>query len=95
MPTVGVVAMGTVLITTFTDAAEVHPEVVSVTVKLYVEAAAKPASVVVDPVPTMAPGFIVHPPDGNPFNITLPVDTVHVGCVTVPTAGAVGVTGCE
>jgi hypothetical protein len=34
------------------------------------------------------------PEDGNPLNATLPVATEHVGWVTVPAAGAVGVTGC-
>ena len=33
------------------------------------------------------------PDDGNPFNTTLPVATLQVGCVIVPTVGAVGVTG--
>jgi hypothetical protein len=33
------------------------------------------------------------PVAGNPFNTTLPVETVHVGCVIVPTAGAEGVAG--
>jgi len=41
------------------------------------------------------PGFNVQfPVDGKPFNTTLPVDTVHVGWVTVPNVGAVGVAGC-
>jgi hypothetical protein len=44
--------------------------------------------------PATAPGLIVQFPAGNPFNITLPVATVHVGCVIVPTVGAAGVTGC-
>jgi hypothetical protein len=30
---------------------------------------------------------------GKPFKVTLPVATVQVGCVTVPTEGAVGVDG--
>jgi len=34
------------------------------------------------------------PEDGNPLNTTLPVATVHVGCVIVPATGAVGVAGC-
>jgi hypothetical protein len=33
-------------------------------------------------------------PVGNPLKTTLPVATVHVGCVMVPTVGAEGVTGC-
>ena len=42
------------------------------------------------------PGDLVNvqvPDDGNPFNTTLPVATLHVGCVIVPGVGAVGVTG--
>jgi hypothetical protein len=34
------------------------------------------------------------PEEGNPVNITLPVDTVHEGGVMVPTVGAAGVDGC-
>jgi uncharacterized protein YbjT (DUF2867 family) len=43
------------------------------------------------------PGLLVNvhvPDDGNPLRSTLPVDKVHVGAVTDPTAGADGVTGC-
>ena len=49
--------------------------------------------VVVEPVPVNAPGLIVQLPDGKPVNSTLPVGTVHVGCVIVPTIGAVGADG--
>jgi hypothetical protein len=35
------------------------------------------------------------PPEGNPFNVTLPVATEHVGCVIVPTAGADGTVSGE
>ena len=36
----------------------------------------------------------VHVPEaGNPFNTTVPVDIAHVGCVIVPTVGAVGDNG--
>ena len=38
-------------------------------------------------VPVMPPGFIVHVPEGNPFNTTWPVDTVHVGCCIETTIG--------
>ena len=31
---------------------------------------------------------------GNPLKVTLPVAIVQVGCVIVPTIGAVGVGGC-
>ena len=51
--------------------------------------------VTVVPVPDIAPGLIVQVPvAGKPLNGTLPVATVHVGCVIVPTIGAVGVCGC-
>lgn len=42
----------------------------------------------------MAPGSIVQLPEGKPFKTTLPVASVQVGCVIVPTVGADGVTGC-
>jgi hypothetical protein len=29
---------------------------------------------------------------GNPDNTTLPVDTIHVGCIIIPTKGAEGFT---
>ena len=64
-----------------------------VTVKLYVPAASNEIVVLV-PEPVIDPGFIVQFPEGNPLNITLPVATAHVGCVTVNTFGAAGVTGC-
>ena len=44
--------------------------------------------------PEIAPGFIVHVPDGNPFRTTLPVETAQVGWVLVPITGAEGVIGC-
>lgn len=37
---------------------------------------------------------MVQVPAGNPFRTTLPVATVHVGCVIKPKVGAVGVAGC-
>jgi hypothetical protein len=38
--------------------------------------------------------LIVHvPAAGKPLNATLPVPTLHVGWVIVPTVGAVGVAG--
>ena len=43
--------------------------------------------------PAMAPGLMVQLPDGSPDKTTLPVGVAHVGCVIVPTTGAVGVTG--
>ena len=45
----------------------------------------------------MVPGKRVNvqvPDEGNPFNITLPVGTEHVGWVITPGTGAGGVSGC-
>jgi hypothetical protein len=50
-----------------------------------------------DPVDVVPPGVLVRvhvPEDGNPLRTTLPVARTQVGCVMVPTAGAVGVEGC-
>ena len=59
--------------------------------------AANPEIVVLVPVPVVvtAPGDLVKVqlPDGNPLNTTLPVAVAHVGCVIVPTVGALGVAG--
>ena len=52
-----------------------------------------PVSVVLDVDPLILPGLIVHEPEGKSLNTTLPVGTVQVGCVIVPTVGAEGVTG--
>ena len=79
------------VITTFPLADDTQPEEF-VTVKLYVPAT-KPETVVLLPVPVIAPGFNVQFPDGNPLNTTEPVEVEHVGCVIVPTVGAVGVEG--
>lgn len=51
------------------------------------------------PVPEVVipPGALVNvqaPIAGKPLNTTLPVATLHVGLVTVPRTGAVGVAGC-
>ena len=49
-----------------------------------------------DPVVAIAPGLLVNvqvPVAGKPLNTTLPVATLHVGCVIVPTTGAVGALG--
>ena len=43
--------------------------------------------------PAMAPGLMVQVPAGKPLIITLPVGKAQVGCVMVPTIGAVGVAG--
>ena len=44
--------------------------------------------------PVTEPGLIVQFPAGRPLSTTLPVATEHVGRVTVPATGAVGVSGC-
>lgn len=83
---------GCVLIITLGEPAEVHPNAL-VTVKLYVPAT-RFVTVLLAPVPAIAPGFIVQFPEGNPFKTTLPVATAQVGCVITPAAGAEGVAGC-
>jgi hypothetical protein len=60
---------------------------------------ASPLIVVDVPLPVVValPGVLVNvhaPEDGKPFNITEPVAKAQVGCVIVPTAGGVGITGC-
>lgn len=61
-------------------------------------AAGKPlnTAVVEEPVMLKPPGcaITVHAAFGKPLRSTLPVDTLQVGGVIVPTTGAVGVTGC-
>jgi ribosomal protein L11 len=87
---------GCALITTFTDAAEVHP-LVLVTVKVYVPSE-RPETVVLTPVPPVstAPGerVRVHVPAGKPLSTTLPVGTAQIGWPIVPAMGAEGVKGC-
>jgi hypothetical protein len=83
--------------TTFADGAEVHPDDL-VTVKVYVAPAGRPVIVFVVPVPVviLLPGvlFKVQDPDeGRPLNTTLPVATLAVGCLIVPTLGAEGIDG--
>jgi hypothetical protein len=83
-------------IITEADDSEIHSAAL-VTMKVYVPAY-NPGMVMLvpEPVVIIPPGFRVkvHIPDaGRPLNTTLPVDCVHVGCVIVPTAGAVGVGG--
>ena len=46
-----------------------------------------------DPLPVRLPGLIVQLPEGSPFNTTLPVDTLQVGWVIVPTVGVPGAPG--
>ena len=48
------------------------------------------------PVTIVPPGVLVNvqlSDEGKLFKTTLPVDSVHVGCVRVPTIGAEGVAG--
>jgi hypothetical protein len=75
--------------TTLADAGEAHPAAL-VTIKLYVPAD-KLGIVVLVVDPEMFPGLIVQFPAGKPLNATLPVGTVQVGCVIVPTVGAAGI----
>ena len=65
------------LITTLADATEIHPDAL-VTEKLYVPAA-KPDTVLLTPVPEIAPGLIVQVPAGKPLRSTLPVEDAQVG----------------
>lgn len=62
--------------------------------------AGRPCIVVLDPDPVVVaePGYLVIvqvPLDGRPIRSTLPVATVHVGCVISSTTGGVGVGGCS
>ncbi len=75
-------------ITTSAESAEVHPAAF-VTLKLYVPGASDD-TVALAPDPAIAPGFIVQLPAGRLFRTTLPVGTVHVGCVGAAGAGAGG-----
>jgi len=56
-----------------------------------------PVMVVLVPVPVVVPpGVLVNvhvPVAGKPLKTTLPVDTLHVGCVMRPTVGAGGGVG--
>ena len=50
--------------------------------------------VLLDPIPVIAPGFMVQAPDaGSPFKTTLPTSKAHVGWVTEVT-GIAGVYSC-
>ena len=80
------------MITTFEDAAEVHPTEL-VTVKVRVPAAS-PDIVILDPVPAMAPGLMVQFPVGKLLSSTLPVEMAQVVCVIIPIVGDVGEAGC-
>ena len=90
VPTIGAAGVAAVN-TTVVDDGEIHP-LAFVTVKLWVPTAS-PDIVTLLPEPDIAPGLIIQFPAGRPLNVTLPVATVQVGCVTVPTTGAEGVSG--
>jgi hypothetical protein len=75
------------LITTLAEATDSHPA--AVTVNVYDPG--ERVIVVLEPLPGIFPGFIVHEPAGRPFKVTVPVPTVHVGCTTNPIDGAFGV----
>ena len=97
VPTVGAAGVtGCELITTLLSGDEVHPDSL-VTVNEYVFAV-NPVIEILVPVPVMdPPGVLVRvqvPDEGRPLSNTLPVAEVHVGCVTEPSMGADGVTGC-
>ena len=84
------------MITTLAEIAEIHPEAL-VTVYVYVPAESNVmVELVPVPVVVVPPGVLVKvhvPVAGNPLSITLPVAKVQLGCVIVPTVGAVGVAG--
>jgi len=84
------------LITTLAEIAEIHPEAL-VTVYVYVPAESNVmVELVPVPVVVVPPGVLVKvhvPVAGNPLRITLPVAKVQLGCVIVPTVGAVGADG--
>jgi hypothetical protein len=97
VPKVGAVGVdGCVFITIFPDEGETHPSAFE-TVYVYVFAVSPDIVVdVPDPVEVVPPGYFVKvqvPVAGRPLRATLPVAKTHVGCVIVPTTGAVGVDG--
>ena len=83
---------GWALITTSTDCNEEHPPTF-VTVKLYVPVI-RSEIVTLLVFPVIPPGLIVQFLGGKPLNITLPVETLQVGCVIAPTTGVDGTKGC-
>ena len=85
-----------VIVALVSDMMEVHPAEF-VTVKLYTPTG-KPGKVAVVPLPVIVVLFVVSiivqiPVAGKPLKSTLPVAIEHVGCITAPTTGAVGVVG--
>jgi hypothetical protein len=93
-PTTGAAGVtGWVLITIFEDDADVQPDALA-TVNVWVPVS-RPDTVVLVPVPVVVspPGVWVRvhvPAEGSPLSTTLPVATVHVGWVIVPTEGVAG-----
>ncbi len=88
---------GGALITAVAEETEVHVDIPSVTVNVYVFAV-RPVKTVVVPVPVEVrlPGIAVMvqvPAAGSPLRATLPVASRHVGCVIVPIIGAAGIAG--
>jgi hypothetical protein len=97
VPTEGAVgAPVTVFMVILVVAEEIQPAAF-ITVKVNVPLG-KPVTVVLVPVPVVVtpPGLRVNvhvPVEGKPLRATLPVETLQVGCVTVPTEGGVGALG--
>ena len=97
VPTTGVLGVeGCELIATSALATDTQPSAF-ITVNVYVPED-KPETVVLAPIPVLvtAPGLRVNvqvPTDGKPLNATLPVANAQLGCVIVPTTGALGVDG--
>ena len=84
------------MIVTGDEAGDVHP-FEPVTVKVNVPAE-MPVKTAVVPLPFMVvpagTSVSIHEPEeGRPLSATLPVATVHVGCVMAPVTGAVGEDG--
>ena len=92
VPIVGGLGMvNAALIPIFAEAKETQPFAL-LTVKVC-GPGVNPEIVVEVVLPEIPPGFIVQFPEGKPVKITLPVAVMHVGCVIVPTIGALEVIG--
>jgi len=78
---IGIAGCGSMII--LAEAGEAHPAAF-VTVYAYVPGA-NPDKVLLTVFPEMAPGLSVQFPVGKPLSITLPVATVQLGWVIVPT----------
>jgi hypothetical protein len=98
IPTIGAAgALSSGLIATFNDGEDVHPW--EVTVNVYVVPGMRPVVMVV--VGVLLPDCVIPagllftvqlPDEGNPFNTTLTVGSLQVGCLIVPMTGADGIT---